>query len=189
MPELRADEATGDIRNIYEAIEAALGVRLVNLVYRHLATVPGALEWAWSTIGPDFEEGVFAQRSRELVAGLPAFPAQSISLQSVGLSPVEAARVVETLDAYNRANPMNAVSLRVIGLALQAGRPAAAKTIGRPARQELPALLPMASLDEMTPPTLELMYRLAWLTTPLHHLTVCVLGHHYGAVDEHAETQ
>lgn len=165
MPELPADQATGDIRNIYEAIEAALGVRLVNLVYRHLATVPGALEWAWSTIGANFEGGIFAERSRALVADLPTPDAEPISLDAVGLNADEADQVLATLDAYNRANPMNAVSLRVIGLALQAGRPATAVTVDRPARRELPALLPMASLGEMTAPTLELMQRLARLTT------------------------
>ena len=51
LPELRAEDAKGNIKLIYQAIENALGVRLVNLVYRHLATVPGTLEWSWGVVG------------------------------------------------------------------------------------------------------------------------------------------
>lgn len=165
MPEIPADQAVGEIRDIYEAIEAALGVRLVNLVYRHLATVPGALEWAWYTIGASFEAGIFAERSRELVADRPTPPERRISLEASGLSAIEAVQVIETLDAYNRANPMNAVSLRVIGLALEEGRPAGAFPVDPPKDGQLPALLPMASLDNMAPGTRDLMLRLARLTT------------------------
>ena len=38
LPEIPINEATGVTLEIYQSIEAALGVRLVNLVYRHLAT-------------------------------------------------------------------------------------------------------------------------------------------------------
>lgn len=165
MSELPADKATGNIRNIYDAIEAALGVRLVNLVYRHLATVPGALEWAWYTVGASFEAGVFARRASALVAGLPAPPDRRISLEAAGLTGIEAAQVFATLDAYNRANPMNAISLRVIALALEAGRPAGRVFVRRRAMEDLPALLPMMSLDDMTPATRGLMLRLTRLTT------------------------
>ncbi|CAN0574755.1 unnamed protein product, partial [Laminaria digitata] len=41
LQEIAAENASGDIKAIYGALEQALGVRLVNLVYRHLATGPG----------------------------------------------------------------------------------------------------------------------------------------------------
>lgn len=165
LPELSTDKAAGEVRNIYGAIEAALGVRLVNLVYRHLATVPGALEWAWYTVGAPFQAGVFADRSKTLIPAAAAAPDRCISLVSAGLSVAEAGRVLATLDAYNRANPMNALSLRVIALALEAGRPAAAVPIEPPPPVELPELLPMASLDGMEAGTRDTMQRLARLTT------------------------
>jgi hypothetical protein len=165
LSELPADKATGQIKDIYEAIEAALGVRLVNLVYRHLATVPGALEWAWYTVGAPFQAGVFAERSKALIPANTAKPQRQISPRSEGLSSSEAGQVIATLDAYNRANPMNALSLRVIALALEAGRPAIACSFDRPAPVSLPELLPMAPLDQMEPGTRDLMQRLARLTT------------------------
>jgi len=36
LSEVSANDATGVTLEIYRSIEAALGVRLVNLVYRHL---------------------------------------------------------------------------------------------------------------------------------------------------------
>lgn len=179
LPELAADKATGEIRNIYDAIESALGVRLVNLVYRHLATVPGALEWAWYTVGAAFEAGIFADRSKALIVGNAVSRKNRIVLEAVGLDGIEAAQVIATLDAYIRANPMNAVSLRVIALALEAGRPADAVTVERRGGAALPSLLPMVSLDDMDPDTNALMRRLARLTTGAESKIVPSLFRHF----------
>jgi len=165
LAELPVGDAVGEIKAIYSAIESALSVKLVNLVYRHLATVPGALEWAWGTVGPAFEEGVFARRSRDVV--LMAFPAPSdaVFLGRAGLSEGESRAVLGTIDAYNRANPMNALSLRVIELALEDGRPALwMPTVAKDTRT-LPSLLPMTPLDRVADETMKTLNRLAYLTT------------------------
>ena len=67
LPEIPIIEATGVTLEIYQSIESALGVRLVNLVYRHLATFPGALEWAWAVVGTGFQEGVYRDQSYTLI--------------------------------------------------------------------------------------------------------------------------
>lgn len=186
LEEIRAENATGNIRDVYAAIEAALGVKLVNLVYRHLATVPGALEWAWSTVGPTFENGVFAERSKALVLVDETSVTNSISFESVGLSEKDGSRVIETLRAYNRANPMNALSLRVIELALGTGRaalwqaPEPADAISNNARP-LAVLLPMAPLDILSPATMDILYRLAALTTGQDRGLVPSLFRHFTA--------
>lgn len=191
LDELAVEDATGNIKDIYTAIEGALGVKLVNLVYRHLATVPGALEWAWGTVGAVFLEGVFAQKSENLgsVGRIPV--SESISLGDVGLTPEDGNRVLETLDAYNRANPMNALSLRVIALALEAGRPAAASPLltgtagsgndGQTGTGALTTLLPMASLDGLPTATMDTLYRLAALTTGQDRGLVPSLFRHFTA--------
>lgn len=191
LDELAVEDATGNIKDIYTAIEGALGVKLVNLVYRHLATVPGALEWAWGTVGPVFLNGVFAQKSENLgsVGGIPL--SESVSLGDVGLTLDDGNRVLETLDAYNRANPMNALSLRVIALALEAGRPAAAsspladrggsRNDRQTAARELTTLLPMASLGGLPTATMDSLYRLAALTTGQDRGLVPSLFRHFTA--------
>ena len=165
LDELPVEDAVGEIKAIYAAIESALSVKLVNLVYRHLATVPGALEWAWGTVGPEFENGVFSRRSRDL--GLPGKIASpdGVSLGGAGLSAEEGRAVLETVEAYNRANPMNALSLRVIALALESGRPAVWRPPVATDTRGLPSLLPMTPLDETCDETMEELYRLARLTT------------------------
>tara|TARA_R110000868_G_scaffold4155_18_gene25420 strand:- start:13320 stop:14198 length:879 start_codon:yes stop_codon:yes gene_type:complete len=179
LPELAAKDATGEIAQIYALIEAALGVRLVNLVYRHLATVPGALEWAWYTVGEPFRAGVFAERSKSLRPAVDGLPGRTVSMAEAGLSAADAGQVIVTLDAYNRANPMNALSLRVIALALDAGRPAAAQRFVAPPPVELPDLLPMASLESVEPATKALLHRLARLTSGRDTRVVPSLFRHF----------
>jgi len=165
LDELPVGDAVGEIKTIYAAIESALSVKLVNLVYRHLATVPGALEWAWGTVGPAFENGVFAERSRDLVMTAVPAPSDAVFLGRAGLSEREGRAVLETIDAYNRANPMNALSLRVIASALEAGRPALWTPPVATDTRTLPSLLPMTPLDGVRDETMETLYRLAYLTT------------------------
>lgn len=156
-------------------------MKLVNLVYRHLATVPGALEWAWSTVGPAFEEGEFADRSRALVSIGENVTADSISCALAGLTEEEGSSVLATLDAYNRANPMNAISLRVIATALEAGRPAGWRRPNPAGNGSLTVLLPMAPLDRVSAETMDILYRLAWLTTGQDRGLVPSLFRHFAA--------
>lgn len=181
LSELPPAEATGETHDIYEAIVAALGVRLINLVYRHLATVPGALEWAWGTVGETFAAGVFAREAEALVAlaqsGAPA--AETISLSATGLAEADGAAVIATLEAYNTANPMNAISLQVIGLALAAARPADRVIAEAPDGIRLTPLLPIAPLDGLSPAVLDRLYLLAAQSTGRQSEIVPSLFRHF----------
>jgi len=179
LPEISADNAKGEIKHIYQSIETALSVRLVNLVYRHLATVPGALEWAWYTVGEPFQAGIFAERSKVLIPSARGQQRHSISMEAAGLTAEDANNVIRTLDAYSRANPINAVSLRVIALALESGRAASAAPIEAPSRVDLPTLLPMSPLDSLDPIATALMHRLARLTTGRESKIVPSLFRHF----------
>lgn len=163
-------DASGVTLEIYRSIEAALGVRLVNLVYRHLATIPGALEWAWAVVGDGFQDQTYRQHSAVLVELGGAIDetgvaARAISLKAHGLTAPEAKSVIATLDAYNRANPMNALSLRVIALALTEGWRPPAQRISVSAVDPLTELLPMGNLDDLDRETSALMSDLAFFTT------------------------
>ena len=43
VPSIREADATGDIAVLYDDIRATLGVPVVNLIWRHLAVLPGGL--------------------------------------------------------------------------------------------------------------------------------------------------
>ena len=45
-------DAKGEIAEIYADIRKVLGTSVVNLIWRNLATMPGALPWTWSTVRP-----------------------------------------------------------------------------------------------------------------------------------------
>ncbi len=179
LDELPVAEARGEIKLIYSAIEAAVAVKLVNLVYRHLATIPGALEWAWATVGPAFENGVFARRSHDLASFADIPLRDGISLGRAGLSEEDGRSALETIGAYNRANPMNALSLGVIAMALETGRPAVWRPPAATNTTELPSLLPMAPLDGLSRETMETLHRLARLTTGENRGLVPSLFRHF----------
>ena len=50
--------AEGQVAEIYQDIRATLGVPVVNLIWRHLATFPGALEWSWTSVKSLYEENI-----------------------------------------------------------------------------------------------------------------------------------
>src|SRR5260370_1671314 len=52
VPSVREEEAAGEIGEIFADIRKVLGTSVVNLIWRNLATMPGALPWTWSTVRP-----------------------------------------------------------------------------------------------------------------------------------------
>jgi hypothetical protein len=170
LPEILAKEATGSTLEIYRSIEAALGVRLVNLVYRHLATVPGALQWAWAVVGVGFSDETYRTRSASLGGFGKRMSVEPdrvgrISLARFGLTQNEIAAVNATLDAYNQANPMNALSLRVIALALSEGWRPPTGNVSISSPDPLVELLPMGRLEDLDREVSGHMTELAFFTT------------------------
>ena len=52
LEEVPEKAATSEIAAIYAELRAALGVPIVNLVFRNMAAVPGCLPWAWACLAP-----------------------------------------------------------------------------------------------------------------------------------------
>ena len=52
VPAVTEKEVTGSTARIFSEIRETLAVDVVNLVWRHLATMPGALEWVWDSLKP-----------------------------------------------------------------------------------------------------------------------------------------
>ena len=51
LAELREADATGEIAAIYAEIRRLWAVPYVSSLQRHLATLPGWLEWSWAMLG------------------------------------------------------------------------------------------------------------------------------------------
>ncbi len=162
LDELPESRATGEVRRIYAEIRRLSGVPMVALIYRHLATIPGALEWSWRLLEPAMRAGELQRQAWTLaqeavVAQQPAIPAAA--LRAAGLTFGDERQITAVLDAYNRANPVNIMAVRCLSLHLDGGVGAAAGQAPWPA-WEPPAvpsgLPPMIDPAAMSPTVREL---------------------------------
>ena len=58
---IREADATGETAEIFADIRQVYRVGVVNLIWRHLATFPGALAWVWGAVRPLYCDGTIAQ--------------------------------------------------------------------------------------------------------------------------------
>jgi hypothetical protein len=158
--------ATGDTAALFADIRATLGVGVVNLIWRHLATIEGALPWAWSAVRPLYVAGVIeaeAERLRERMRLLD-LPRVPLEVQTAcGLDESALAGVDTVLRTYDRSNTMNLLALSSL-LASLDGNVAAGGQVrgGRTGGVEgaLPKLLGEA---DVSPDTWALVLRLNML--------------------------
>lgn len=149
--------ATGRIAEIYDEIRIALGAPMVNLVYRHMATVPGCLDWAWATLRPCFASGAIGDAAAKLVARSAAGPTADIpreALRLVGVDDAGEAAAVIVLDGYNRANPLNLIAMKMLSRALADGEVAdggAPPDTPLPDSRALPVLPPQLDVASASP--------------------------------------
>jgi hypothetical protein len=152
LAELPEARASGEIRRIYGEIRRWSAVPMVALIYRHLATMPGVLEWAWSVIRPAMESGELPQRAWQLAAKVAIPRVATIpraALRSVGIQAGDEDAIAAVLDAYNRANPVNILAVRCLAQHLRNEAPAA--SVLPPGPAWLPPLEP-APLPMMVNP-------------------------------------
>jgi hypothetical protein len=152
VPSVSEAEASGEIAAIYADIRATLGTSVVNLIWRNLATLPGALSWTWSAVRPLYL-GAAAPHA-EAVRGtlsLPALPQLSAdTLTAAGLDQAALASIRTILDSYHHTN---ALALVVLSALLERYDPSAGETaqpsdiVSAAGKTELPALPLMAALS------------------------------------------
>ena len=156
VPSIPEHEAEDEIAELYSDIRDTLGVPVVNLIWRNLATIPGGLQWAWSTVKPLYASGAIYPDAYALRTGqsLPKLPVLSAAaLEAVGVAADGRATIRRILDSYDRSNPLNLLAILVLlgrlrgeeaGAALRAARGVTERSI----TGEMPVLL---ALDDMAP--------------------------------------
>ena len=120
LPEIKEGDAVGETAALYDDIRAVIGVPIVNLIFRNMATVDGCLLWAWSTIRPLYVDGQIPAAAQTLTANVMPGRAADLGrpIEMAGLSVPDVREIDRVLDTYGRANPMNLIGLKVIDLAL-----------------------------------------------------------------------
>lgn len=106
LPAVTEADAPPRIREVFADIRETLEIDVVNLVWRHLATMPGALEWAWTTVRPLYLERAPARTDQvfqQLV--LPKIPSLSTDVMtSSGLNEDASSGIRAILDSYHHTN-------------------------------------------------------------------------------------
>lgn len=154
FPAVAEAAATGVTAELFADIRATVGVRVVNLVWRHLATIDGALPWAWMAVKPIYLQGIAdraAIRFRE-----------SMSLPALGsLAGDEPASVDAVLASYDHSNTVNLFALGAM-VAWLRGEAAQDGTAEPGPRLPVPdlALPKLLSADDVAPETWALVLRL-----------------------------
>ena len=152
VPSVLESDAKGEIAEIYADIRKVLDTSVVNLIWRNLATMPGALPWTWSTVRPLYlgDASRHAEAIRQTIA-LPDWPGFSTdTLLAAGVDDVERALIGNVLDSYQHTN---ALALVVLSALLARYQPRAAEDVKpagiapTPAGRKIPELPPMDALD------------------------------------------
>jgi hypothetical protein len=179
VPAVTEAAATGEIAEIFGDIRRVLGVAVVNLIWRHLATIPRALPWAWGTLRPVYINGKIATEAAALhedldLPRLPPFPPEVFT--AVGLFDGDISTIRNVLAAYDRTNAMALIALSALLLRLD-GEPLSPGAASSPSEtssrsdgvsRELPPAIPLPALLDMADlasATAELVLRLNRLGT------------------------
>ncbi|UPY38649.1 hypothetical protein [Sediminicoccus sp. KRV36] len=146
LPEIREADAPPEVAAIYGKLREAYGLPLVNLIWRHFATLPGVLPWAWASVAPALP--LVPAATARLVAALEPLPSLPLG-----------AGAAELAALYNRGNLSNLIVLT----ALLRGKQGHAEAPAGPPPAMLPAPPPLPRLDALSPKVLREVLALAGL--------------------------
>ncbi|MGE5150945.1 MAG: hypothetical protein ACM3II_12560 [Rhodospirillaceae bacterium] len=154
FPAVAEAAATGETADLFADIRATVGVRVVNLVWRHLATIDDGLSWAWAAVKPLYVQGIVDQ------AVLPF--RQDMELPELeGLAGEEPQSVDAVLASYDHSNTINLFALGALRCWLRGDGAPAGSPEGGPRLPAPDIALPkLASPEDVSPETWALVLRL-----------------------------
>ena len=155
--EVAEAEAAGSVAAVYADIRRVLGVPLVALVYRVLASRPGRVEAIWAELAPNLGSEVVRH-------GAPALGSHgdravaSLRLPSAEGAARDRAAAAATLRAFRHTNSVNVIGLTAL-------REGVAGPTARVPAPSAPAVvrevLPMADLEALPASTVRLLERMS----------------------------
>lgn len=163
VPAVTEAQATGETGRIFADIRAVYRVGAVNLIWRHLATIPEGLPWAWQAIRPLYVDGTIARaavtlRSSLMLPQLTPVPAEALT--ALGLATDDVRQIQRVLGAYDRTNGMALIALTAVSVDGEDRT----QTIPEPPKPvdgddfvELPPLTPLSAMPADTARLIELL--------------------------------
>jgi hypothetical protein len=154
FPAVAEASATGEVAELFADIRAVVGVRVVNLVWRHLATIDGALPWAWRAVKPLYLQGIPDQAAVRF--------RQSMTVPKLAsLSGPQPAGVDDVLASYDHSNTINLFALGALGASLRGETAKEGIPVTGPRLSAPNVILPkLNSAEDVSPETWALVLRL-----------------------------
>jgi hypothetical protein len=158
VPATTEAAATGETAAIFADIRKVLGVDVVNLIWRHLATIDEALPWAWGALRPFYVDGSLRREAMALHGELALPPMRTILAEvfaGLDLRPVDLTAIRDILAAYDHTNAMAVVALsalraRLDGHAQRDALPTDPRPVPAVPRTKLPRLLDLSDMQAET---------------------------------------
>lgn len=165
IPTVREDQAEGAVAAIFEDLRTTLRIPIVNLIWRHLATMPAILAWSWAMVKPLHGSGLVAAHGQALRASVrrpTGITQPDCVFDALGVDRSARATIVALLDGYGTGNAANLLSLSTVQRLLEGGvAGGAAPEAVAETPLAIPAPMPrLLGLDELTPPLLALVQAL-----------------------------
>lgn len=169
LPEVREADAPPEIAAIYDDIRHAIGIPLVNLIYRHFAAIPGALPWVWHVARQPIASGAIDGARARLVAMLELPVLESLNQGATGGMPLSgtALQAIDAvLDVYNRGNATNLIILQAVrrlldGTTTKPSAPASESIPPEHSSRSIAAVPPLPRIGDLPPNVAELVRSLA----------------------------
>lgn len=110
LAELSESDATGDIARIFEEMRVYCGVPYVSTLQKHVATMPGCIEWMWAAVRPGFVSGAMPETAWRMAGEVEVDPLPQLSDSALRLLGVDAdglEALNNICDMYARVSPCN----------------------------------------------------------------------------------
>ena len=149
--EIAEAEATGEVALVYEEIRRTYAVPYVSSLFRHLATYPGLLPWAWQALRPVLVSGALQHLAwrRVDVGELPPLPRLSRpALADLGVDAASLPAIRTVCESFTRVSPINLVVAACLARLLEGGPLGASTTI---ALEPAPLPAPLPAMPGMVP--------------------------------------
>ena len=157
--EVAEAEATGEVVLVYEEIRRTYAVPYVSSLFRHLATYPGLLPWAWRVLRPALVSGAVQHLAwrRVDVTELPPLPRLSReALAGLGVDAASLPAIRTVCESFTRVSPINLVVAACLSRLLEGGPSGTSPEITLESADlpvPLPAMPGMVPAAAMTPET------------------------------------
>ena len=125
LAELPESEASGEKARIYAEMRRLGGVPMVALIFRHLASIPGGIEWMWAAMGPVWKIGRLQEAAWRVARDAqlePIAPMPRAALSAMGIDERAMNEIRVVVDAYNLANPVNLLTVTCLARLLDGAK-------------------------------------------------------------------